>query len=73
MKILVDAYGSDKGPEEIKKGCETALARHPELEITLIGPESLGEDLSPRMQLIPTDSWISNDEEPARAVRRNTQ
>lgn len=73
MKILVDAYGSDKGPEEIKQGCKQALIKHPGLFIGLIGPETLGEDLPERMEILPTSEWISNEEEPAKAVRAKKQ
>ncbi len=72
MKILVDAYGSDKGPEEMKKGCAEALKRHPDLSITLVGPESLQDPSPERLSLIPTSNWIRNEEEPAKAVRSKT-
>lgn len=69
MKILVDAYGSDKGPDEILKGCAEALTRHPDLFIGLIGPEYLKSAVPERAELIATSEWISNDEEPAKAIR----
>ena len=40
-KIVIDTLGSDKGPEAIILGASLALKEHPDLFITLIGPESL--------------------------------
>ena len=38
-KIVVDALGSDKGPEAIILGASLALKEFPNLSITLVGPE----------------------------------
>ena len=74
MKIAVDAYGADKGPEEIYHGCAMALDRHPELTIGIVGPESLKTLPShERLHVVATDEWIQNEEEPAKAVRQKKQ
>ncbi len=74
MKILVDGYGSDKGPKEILAGCLIALERHPGLSIGLLGPAELKEaSHSDRLKIVETDSWIQNDEEPVRAVRQKKE
>ena len=70
MKIAVDAYGADLGAEEIYQGCLEALRKHEELSIGVIGPERLKTLPShERLEVIVTDDWIGNDEEPAKAVR----
>lgn len=71
MKLLVDGYGADKGSTEIWKGCAQALERHPDVQIAVIGPASLKSlPAVERLSLIETETFISNDEEPAMAVRR---
>ena len=40
-KIVVDALGSDKGPEAIILGVSLALKEFKDLSITLVGPEDL--------------------------------
>jgi fatty acid/phospholipid biosynthesis enzyme len=40
MRIAVDAMGADRGHEEIIGGVKSALARHPELRVTVMGPSS---------------------------------
>ena len=40
-KIVIDALGSDKGPEAIILGASLALKEFPNLSITLVGPEAL--------------------------------
>ncbi|WP_300408229.1 phosphate acyltransferase PlsX [Lagierella sp.] len=76
MKILLDTLGADKGYEVVVEGGLKALENHPKLEITFIGVE---EDInkvktefkdSKRISIIDTAEFISNDEEPALAIRR---
>ena len=40
-KIVVDALGSDKGPEAVVLGAALALKEFPDLKVTLVGPEDL--------------------------------
>ena len=70
-KIVVDTLGSDKGPEAVILGASLALKEHPDLFITLVGPESLindkikelGMDVS-RLKIIPAEETITNYENP---------
>ena len=64
-KIVIDALGSDKGPETIILGVSMALKEFPNLSITLVGPEGLinekikelGIDQS-RLKIIPAEETI---------------
>ena len=70
-KIVIDALGSDKGPEAIILGASLALKEFPELSITLVGPEDLinskikelAIDAS-RLKVINATETISNYENP---------
>lgn len=76
MKILLDTLGADKGYEVVVKGGLKALDNHNELEITFIGPEKEITELvkdsknKNRIDIIDTNEYITNDEEPALAIRR---
>ena len=70
-KIVIDALGSDKGPEAVILGAALALKEHPELSITLVGPEGLINskikeleiDVS-RLKIINATETITNYENP---------
>lgn len=73
MRILIDTYGADSGSKVIVDG--TILAK----EIRNFTPVFVGnekeikENIDGRIsdyEIIPTDSFISNDEDPVRAIRR---
>ena len=76
MKIIVDAMGGDNAPKQIVLGAAQA-AKHLGKKITLVGnmmqirdvlkQASIDEGL---FEIIGTSEIISNDEEPAQAVRR---
>lgn len=76
MKILLDTLGVDKGCEVVVKGGLRALDNHQEIEITFIGPEKEIRELikdsknKNRIEIIDTNEFISNEEEPALAIRR---
>ena len=40
-KIVIDALGSDKGPETVMLGVSLTLKEFPNLSITVVGPEDL--------------------------------
>ena len=70
-KIVVDALGSDKGPEAIILGASLALKAHPELSITLVGPEELINEKikeleidASRLKIINATETITNYENP---------
>ena len=71
FKIVIDALGSDKGPEAIILGASLALKEHPELSITLVGPEELINEKikeleidSSRLKIINATETITNYENP---------
>lgn len=76
MKILIDTFGADAGPEVIIEG--TILA----LEQRAFTPVFLGDERQIRLlvrdrikdyEIIPTKEYISNDEDPVRAIRKKKE
>ena len=74
-KIVVDALGSDKGPETIILGVSLALKEHPELSVTIVGPEGLikqkAQELEipeDRLKIINAEETITNFENPYNAI-----
>ena len=79
-KIVVDLLGSDKGPETVLLGASLALKEHPELFITLVGPEELvnnkkeefGLDMN-RVKVINATETITNYENPYTGIMNKAQ
>ena len=79
-KIVIDALGSDKGPETIILGVSMALKEFPHLSITLVVPEGLinektkelGIDQS-RLKIIPAEETITNYENPYTGIMNKPQ
>ena len=79
-KIVVDALGSDKGPEAVILGAALALNEHPDLSITLVGPEELIQqkikeyeiDVS-RLKIINANETITNYENPYTGIMNKPQ
>ena len=79
-KIVVDLLGSDKGPETVLLGASLALKEHPELFITLVGPEELvnnkkeefGLDMN-RVKVINAVETITNYENPYTGIMNKAQ
>ena len=74
-KIVVDALGSDKGPEAIILGASLALKEFPNLSITLVGPEDLINEKikqleidTSRLKIINANETITNYENPYTAI-----
>ena len=74
-KIVIDALGSDKGPEAIILGASLALKAHPNLFITLVGPEALVNEKikefeidTSRLKVINATETITNYENPFAAI-----
>ena len=70
-KIVVDALGSDKGPEAVILGAAMALKEFPNLSITLVGPEDLINEKikeleidASRLKIINATETITNYENP---------
>lgn len=76
MKIIVDGMGGDKGCKEVVKGCVDAT-KELGINILIVGQEAkLVDELSKyeyphdKIEVINAEEVISNDEEPALAIRR---
>ncbi len=76
VKIAVDAMGGDFAPYEQVKGCVEALKKDKELFLYLCGDEAaVKAELAKykydekRVEIVPTTEVITNEEEPAKAVR----
>lgn len=76
MKIIVDGMGGDNAPYEIVKGAIDALKEY-NINLIIVGKEDLIEaELDKydypldRVELINADEVISNEEDPALAIRR---
>ncbi|MBT8144252.1 MAG: phosphate acyltransferase PlsX [Gammaproteobacteria bacterium] len=71
--IAVDAMSGDHGPVVTVPAALTALERHSQLEILLVGqPDVLHEhldDLPARMQIVAATEVVAMDEPPAQALR----
>ena len=70
-KIVVDALGSDKGPEAVTLGAALTLKEFPDLSITLVGPEELIKEKAKeleidtsRLKIINATETITNYENP---------
>ena len=72
MRILIDTFGADKGPEVIIEGTILAKSQRnftpifigDEREIKLIIRDRISD-----YEIIPTKEFISNNEDPVRAIR----
>ena len=65
MKIALDAYGTDSGPEVVMEGARIAAADG--IVVRVFGPASL--EASDGVEVVPTGGWIANDADPVAAVR----
>lgn len=74
MKIAVDAMGGDHAPEAIIQGTIDAVAQFSDIEIILVGDESVLQPrlqgMSERIHIHHASDAIAADDEPVRAVRR---
>lgn len=79
-KIVVDALGSDKGPEAIILGVSLALKEFPNLFVSIVGPEALINEKikeleidTNRLKIIPADETITNYENPYAGIMNKPQ
>ena len=73
MRIAIDAMGGDHAPKEIVKGALAAIKQYEDIEITLIGNESLiNKHLTDktRITIIHTEDKIDSTDAPVTAIRR---
>ena len=76
-RIIVDAMGGDNAPKAVVDGCVKAVADF-DIKITLVGNEELinaclGEYSGDRIEVVNANDIISNDDDPAMAVRRKKE
>jgi len=73
MRILVDAMGGDRAPEEIIKGAEKA-SKEFGLDVILIGDEDkirpYMKSIGSTLEVIHAEEVITNDEQPVAAIRK---
>ena len=73
MKILIDTYGADQGPRVLVEGTILALKERDFVPVFVGNKneiESLIDSRIKSYEIIDTDVFISNDEDPVRAIRR---
>lgn len=73
MKILIDTYGADAGLKVIVDGAILAKEKRDFTPVFVGNEKEIKENINGRItdyEIIPTDSFISNDEDPVRAIRR---
>ncbi len=75
MKIVVDAFGGDKAPDEIIEGVVIALERNKDLQVILTGDKKKLESLLAgryvdRIIIEHAPSVITNDHVPTEAIRK---
>ncbi|EHR33946.1 fatty acid/phospholipid synthesis protein PlsX [Helcococcus kunzii ATCC 51366] len=76
MKLIIDLMGLDLGPEEMMYGILNA-AKNSKLDFVLSGPEELARKMVSesdvdinRFEFIDTNEYITNEDDPARSIRR---
>lgn len=73
MKILIDTFGADNGPKVLVDGAILALKEKDFIPVFVGNEEEIEKLIDGRIskyEIINTDEYISNDEDPVRAIRR---
>ena len=73
MRILIDTYGADAGLKVIVDGAILAKEKRDFTPVFVGNEKEIKEIINDRItdyEIIPTDNFISNDEDPVRAIRR---
>lgn len=73
MKILIDTFGADNGAKVLVDGAILALREKDFLPVFVGNEEEIEKLIDGRIskyEIINTDEYISNDEDPVRAIRR---
>ena len=73
-RVALDLMGGDDAPGSVVDGALLALQETPDLELLLVGPVDVAEQLlgdrrPDRLRLVAASQVVGMDEEPARAVR----
>ena len=76
MKIIIDAMGGDKGPIEVVKGTIDAVNEYG-INVIIVGKEDIIKTellkynyIKDRVEILNADDIITNDDDPAVAIRR---
>lgn len=76
MRIIVDAMGSDNGPEAVVKGCIDAVKGQEGFDIIIVGDNKKIDDIlaerkfsSSRLQIVHADEVITNEDTPTKAIK----
>jgi phosphate acyltransferase len=68
ITVALDGYGVERGFEELAEGARDAAADG--IQLLVFGPpDELGLDREEGITVVPTEDWISNEEDPVPAVR----
>lgn len=73
MKILIDTFGADGGSKVLVDGAVLALKKKDFIPVFVGNEEEIEKLIDGRIstyEITHTDEYISNDEEPVRAIRR---
>ena len=73
MKILIDTYGADEGEKIFVDGAILALEKKSFVPVFVGNKEKIEKLIDGRIkdyEIIHTDEFVSNDEDPVRAIRR---
>ncbi len=66
--VALDGFGAERGLEVLAEGAKLAAADG--IRVRVFGPAAeLGLDGVAGVEVVPTDEWISNEDDPVRAVR----
>ena len=68
VRVALDGFGADGGPEPIAAGARLAAADGIELRV-FGSPDQLGLDSDEAVEVVPTVDWISNEDDPVPSVR----
>ena len=75
IRVALDLLGGDHAPESVVDGALLAADAQPDVEIALVGPVDLAEqllearDATGRFRLVAASQVVEMDEDPARAIR----
>lgn len=79
MKLIIDTFGTDDGPESVCLGVMSALKKY-DFYAILVGEKALVDRVAKdqgvsadRYEVLETDHAISNLDDPARSIRRDPQ
>ena len=72
ITVALDGYGAERGFEELAEGARDAAADG--IQVLVFGPpEELGLEGEEGIQVVPTEEWIPNEEDPVPAVRSKAE